>query len=92
VFSTQKALKLLPWFIFPQPVKRCPDTKRGGTTSGLFSIRLRSAFSSSLLCSAFGGIRLLAPAFVGGIQADARDSRRFLDQIVGGASFVSRHH
>src|SRR5271157_5234753 len=25
VFLTQKALKLLPWFIFPQPLKLCPS-------------------------------------------------------------------
>ncbi len=42
--------------------------------------------------SAFRRIRLPAFFFVGGVESDSRDSRCFLEQIAGGASFVSGHH
>src|ERR1700682_1216787 len=64
-------------------LKRCPDTKRGGTAGGPFRILLRGAL---------GRIRLPALAFVRGVQPDARYSCRFLDQVVGGLSSVARHH
>src|SRR5260370_29529184 len=44
------------------------------------------------LGDAFGRLGLLTLFLVCGIQPDACDSRRFLDQIAGDAGSISRHH
>jgi hypothetical protein len=77
-------------------LKRYPDTKPGCGTgalryeTGAFPQGARPALAS-LLCNALGRMGFDF-SFIGGIQPDARYSRRFLEQIAGGARSVSSHH
>jgi hypothetical protein len=55
-------------------------------------LRRRASSAACELGGAFGRLGLLTLFLVCGIQPDACDSRRLLDQIAGDASSVSRHH
>lgn len=57
------------------------DGGRGGLSRGAWASR-----------GTFGRVRLIAFLRLGIVQADAGNSGRFLDQIVGGTRAITRHH